>query len=217
MQTKSLTISGYRGEPVSNQFHQQDAESDHLVLVLPGFGYSCDMPVLYFTINHLLDRGADVLQVEYRYNRHAEYLSSGPHERQRWLHADVSAAWRAALDQRTYQRFTVIGKSLGTRAMPQLLANHPLLNGAHTIWFTPVWHEEPVATALRNIAQPTLVVIGTADPLYDDVLATATAANEHCTVTVIPDADHSLEVAGDVIRSVQILENVLVAIQRFTA
>ncbi len=217
MQTTKLTINGYRGEPVPNHFHRQDADTDHLALVLPGFGYSCDMPLLYFTVNHLLDGGTDVLQVEYQYNERQDYRTLEPHERQRWLQEDVSAAWQAALAQRKYQRFTVIGKSLGTRAMPTLISTEPLLKEACTIWFTPMWQEASVAAWLRRSTQPTLVVIGTADPLYTETLAEEIAANEHCTVTVLPDVDHSLEIPGKIIRSVQSLEHALIAVQGFTA
>lgn len=215
MQTTRLTINGYHGEAVPNHFHRQDTQTDHLALVLPGFGYSCDMPLLYFTVNHLLNGGADVLQVEYRYDQRPEYGALTPDARQRRLLADVSAAWQAACEQRTYQRFTVIGKSLGTRAMPQLLADEPLLKEASTIWYTPVWHEERVAAWLRQSSQPTLVVIGDADPLYDETLARDIATNKHCTLTVVPHADHSIEIPGNMIGSVRTLEHALLAVQRF--
>ena len=78
MQTTSLTINGYHGESVPNHLHRQETETDHLALVLPGFGYSCDMPLLYFTVNHLLEGGADVLQVEYQYNERPDYRSLSP-------------------------------------------------------------------------------------------------------------------------------------------
>lgn len=215
MQTVTLPIRGYRDEPVPHRFHRQDTEAHHLALVLPGFGYSCDMPLLYFTVSHLLDQGADVLQVEYDYSRRPAYRALDADERQRWLLADVAAASRAALAQRSYRQFTVIGKSLGTRAMPHLLATAPRLRHARTIWFTPVWLEEAVAAHLRSAAQPALVVIGTADPYYDAAIVEALRAVEQCEVLVVPDAEHGLEVTGDVVRSVQALEQALRAVQRF--
>ena len=215
MQTLELSIRGYRDEPVPNRFHRQEGEASHLAIVLPGFGYSCDMPLLYFTVSHLLDRGADVLQVEYQYSRRSDYRALDADERQRWLLADVDAAWRAALVQRPYQQFTVIGKSLGTRAMPHLLAREPQLRHARTIWFTPVWQEEAVGLHLRRAAQPALLVIGTADPYYDPALVATLRAVDQCEVVVVPDAEHGLEVTGDVVRSVQAVEQALRAVQCF--
>jgi len=186
--------------------------------VLPGFGYSCDMPLLYFTVSHLLDVGTDVLQVDYAYDRRPDYRPLAADERQLWLLADVTAAWRVALAQRRYRRFTLIGLSLGTRALPALLATEPRLRGARTIWFSPVWHEEAVGAHLRRAAHPALVVIGTADPASDGALGAARRAADGCTVLVVPDADHGgLEIPGDVVRSVRAAERALRAVRRFTA
>jgi pimeloyl-ACP methyl ester carboxylesterase len=175
------------------------------------------MPLLYFTVSHLLDVGADVLQVDYAYDRRPDYRSLAADERQLWLLADVTAAWRVALAQRRYRRFTLIGLSLGTRALPVLLAAEPCLQGARTIWFSPVWHEEAVGAHLRRTNQPTLVVIGTADPLYNAALVSTVCAGDGNKVVVVPDADHGgLEVPGDVMRSVRAVEQALRAVQRFT-
>ncbi len=216
MRTTTLAIHGYRDEPVPNRFHRQDLEADHLALVLPGFGYSCDMPLRYCTVSHLLDVDADVLQVDYAYDRRPDYRSLVADERLRWLRADVAAAWQAAVAQRPYRRFTAVGKSLGTRALPELLAAEPRLQDAQTIWFTPVWHEDAVFEHLRGGAHPALVVIGTADPAYDAARVEALRAVSGCAVLVIPDAEHALEVPGDVVRSVQAVEQALRAVQRFT-
>ncbi len=217
MQTTTLPICGYRDEPVPNRFHCQDAETDHLALVLPGFGYSCDMPLLYFTVSHLLDQGTDVLQVEYDYSRRAHYRTHDADERLRWLLADVTAAWRVVLGQRPYRRFTLIGLSLGTRALPPLLTTEPRLRDARTIWFSPLWHEDAVGAHLRRGAHPALVVIGTADPAYDEALVATLRAGGGGEVLVVPDADHGgLEVPGDVVRSVQVVERAIRAVQRFT-
>ncbi len=215
MQTTSLAIRGYRDAPVPNQFHRQEAAATHLALMLPGFGYTCDMPLLFFTTSHLIDHGADILQVEYAYSRSADYRALDVDERHRWLLADVQAAWQVAQRQRSYQRYTIIGKSLGTRAMAHLLMTEPLLQQAHTIWVTPVWQEPLVGAALRQSTQPALVVIGTADPYYDPALVAELQAREQCTVVVVPDAEHGLEIVGDAVRSIQALAIAIQAVQAF--
>ena len=138
---ESLAIRGQRDEPVPNHFFRQETQADHLAVLLPGYGYTCDMPTLYFTTSHLLDHGADVLQVDYTYSRHPEYGALAESERHRWLLDDVAAAWEAARGQRDYRRLTFVGKSLGTRALPHLLAALPPGQEAHAIWLTPLLRE----------------------------------------------------------------------------
>lgn len=159
-----------------------------------------------------------MLQVEYDYRGRADYRALDADARLRWLLADVLAAWRAALAQRRYRRFTLIGLSLGTRALPVLLATEPRLRGARTVWFSPVWREEVVVAHLHRASHPALVVIGTADPAYDEELVAALGMADGCTVLVVPDADHGgLEIPGDVARSVRALEQALHTVQRFLA
>ncbi len=62
---------------------------------------------------------------------------------------------------------------------------------------------------------PSLFAIGTADPYYDAAaLAEVQAATKGATV-VIADADHGLEIPGDVVRSLQAMIEVVQALERF--
>lgn len=133
----TLDINGYRGEPVPNTFLRQAEEARRLGIVLPGWGYSADRPVLYYPGLVLLDRGADLLRVEYQYVRRPEYLAAEAEERERWLVDDVTAALEAGLAQRAYDEVTLVGKSIGTLAMGHLVAADARLKGgarhlAHT-------------------------------------------------------------------------------------
>ena len=84
----TLTIQGYRGEAVPNRFLRPEGAIDHLAVLLPGFGYTLDMPLFYYAENLLLERGWDVLRVEYAYNKRPEFQTLTEPERDRWLLAD---------------------------------------------------------------------------------------------------------------------------------
>ena len=215
MRTVTLPIEGYRGAPVPHRFFRQDHEAQHLGVVLPGYAYTCDMPLLYFSVSHLLDLGADLLQVEYAYDRQPDYQALAADERAHRLLADVTGAYRAGLAQRDYRQVTFIGKSLGTRALPHLLAAESGLGEVRAVWFTPLLREASVREHLLGGSQPALVVIGTADPEYDPALAARVRETIKGELLVIQDAEHGLEVTGDVVRSVQALEQVMRALQRF--
>jgi predicted alpha/beta-hydrolase family hydrolase len=138
----TLPIQGFRDEAVPNRFLRPEGATDHLAILLPGFGYTLDMPLFYYAENLLLERGWDVLRVEYAYNTRPEFQGLTKPERDRWLLEDTTAAWRAGLGRRAYERVVLIGKSLGTLAMGHLLtmADPPLNVGA--VWLTPMLAEE---------------------------------------------------------------------------
>jgi hypothetical protein len=215
MQFDTLDIAGFRGEAVPNRFLRQENETSRLAIVLPGFGQSADTPYLYYITSHFIDLGADVLLVDYQYNRSAGYQALEAAEQRRWLVTDTTAACRAALAQRPYARVALIGKSLGTRAMAHLLASEQGLRGAEAIWLTPPWREEPVRAALLANGRRNLVVIGTADPHYDADIAAELRHVGDCTLLVISDAEHGLEIDGDVLRSVQALDEAMRAVVGF--
>ena len=83
----TLTIQGYRDEAVPNRFLRPQGAINHLAVLLPGFGYTLDMPLFYYAQNLLLERGWDVLRVEYAYN-------TPPNSKrcQRW--SGISGCWQ---------------------------------------------------------------------------------------------------------------------------
>ena len=217
MQMQALDIAGYRGEPVPHRFFRQENGTERLALILPGYGQSADTPYLYFTASHFLDLAADILLVDYRYSQRPDYQTMDAEERQRCLLADTVAACRAALAERHYQHVTLVGKSLGTRAMAHLLATEESLRGADTIWFTPIWGETPIRSALLAAKQRALVVIGTADPHYDPQIADEVRRAINGELLVIADAEHGLEIEGDMLRSLGALDATMRAVVRFAA
>lgn len=214
---KVLPAIGYRELPVPNTLLQQDGETRQLAVVLPGRGYTCDMPLLYYSTRFLLGRGADVLQVEYAYHRRPDFGVLPTSLQDQWLYADVDAAYQAALSQRQYRSITLVGKSLGTRAMGHLLATDDRLAGARAIWITPLLRDPIAHAAMTRWRGPALYIIGTEDPHYDPALIRAIQEATGAEFAVIEGANHSLEIEGKFWQSLQILERVMRAIHQFLA
>lgn len=213
--TTTLTILGYRNEPVPNRFLRPEGAIGCLAVLLPGFGYTLDMPLFYDSENLLLERGWDVLRVEYAYNQQPEFQDLPDQERERWLLEDATAAWRAGLEQRTYERVVLIGKSLGTLAMGHLLTMAAQPANVKAVWLTPMLSVARLREQIRQYGGPSLFVIGAADPHYDrDVLAAMQAATNGEAV-VIEDADHGMDIPGDPIASLRAVEQVVAALSRF--
>jgi hypothetical protein len=212
--TERLDIRGYRDAPVPHSFFRQESEADHLALVFPGWGYTAHMPLLYYPVEALLQGGADVLQLDYAHSRREDFKAAPAEEQARWLFADVTAAYQAGLTRHAYQQITLVGKSLGTLAMAHLLTQG-VPAPTQAVWLTPLLHDDYLTGAIRQWRGRSLFVIGTADPYYAaDRLSEMQAATNGETV-VVGGADHSLEIPGDVLQSVHVLEHVMQAVQAF--
>ena len=212
--SKTLEIVGYREEHVPNTFFQNDSEASHLAMVLPGMGYTCQMPLLYYPSKLLREMGADVLWVEYAYNHRADYQALSEEAREQWLFADVTAASRTALAQRAYKEITVIGKSIGTLGMMQLLAHEWDLIEAKALWLTPLLKREQLRHVLRHHTGNSLTIIGSADPHYDAKWISEMRLAPVHQLLVVDDANHSVEVT-DTLKSVEIMGQVMRRMQDF--
>lgn len=212
---KTLSIKGYRNIPVPNSFIQQQDETHSLALVLPGIRYSVYGPVLYYSTNLLLAKGADVLLMEYVYYQQSEFQDVSDEERLRWIGADVAAAYHAAMSERFYSHLALIGKSLGTLGMGHLLTTETLPEHGEAIWFTPLLGHEHLRQQILACPYRSLVIIGTDDPHYDAVhLSEIQQETEHETLT-IDGADHCLDLEERVLSSIRVLENLFCTLERF--
>ncbi len=180
-----------------------------LGVILPGYGYTAAMPLLYYATSALASAGADVLQVRYNYPGQGVRVSDdGFTDR---LHQDVAVAVAAAHDYRGYSQTVWVGKSLGTLAMSLIFSGQTDARAA--VWLTPMLNVPQVYQGLLKCPVPSLVVIGTADPHYDlEKIAALEQAGHR--VLSLEGADHGLDVQGDPLASVQHLHESIAALQQ---
>lgn len=210
----TLSIHGFGGQPVANRFLRPEGAIDALAVLLPGFGYTLDMPLFFYAENLLLERGWDVLRVEYAYHRLPESEVSPRSKMVERLYADTTAAWRAGLGQRSYERVALIGKSLGTLAMGHLLTAEAPSVPVRAVWLTPMLSEVRLREQIAAFGGPSLFVIGTADEEYDPETLEAMVAATHGEAVVVEGADHGMDVPGDPIASIRAVERAVEAMGR---
>ena len=210
-----LSITGYLDAPAPHTFYRQDGETRHLAMLLPGLGYSCDMPLLYYPTGLLLAMGADVLRVEYDYRQSWANQDLPLEEKLARLYADVRGAARIALNQREYTSFTIIGKSLGTYAITCLLQADLPLRPHSCVYLTPLLLDAVGKSEVIRACPQKLFIIGTADRYYDPTSFAQVVEATGGDALLIDGGDHSLEFRGDPVRSVQALEKVIRGIQEF--
>ncbi len=124
------------------------------------------------------------------------------HDWESWV-ADEA---RRALDAESAPRRLVVGKSLGSLALPVATAE-----GLAGVWLTPGFRRQSMRQALTSAVAPQLLVGGTGDQSWDGAVARAS----HHEVLEIEGVDHNLEIPGNPLASVDALRRVVAGIDAY--
>ena len=213
MELSSLDIVGHKKQQVANTFIAQPQPTTHLAVILPGYRYPVEMPPLYYAARILLEQGADVLRVEYAYYR-TNFLQQSENEQDQWISNDVFAACEAGLSQRSYEKITLVGKSLGTIAMGHLLSD-PRFQQAACVWVTPLLTVEWLRSRIEQTHPRSLFIIGTADRFYKPELLNHLKTVTQGQTCILEGAEHGLEIPGDIPGSLAALHQIVLAMQKF--
>lgn len=211
----SITIEGYNSEIVPNTFFKQHEKSEFGVIIYPGWGYTAQMPLLYYCINLMLSQKADVFTVDYEYNKRADFQSLNDKDKSHWFFTDVQAAYRSFVRQHTYKQILFIGKSIGTRAVGYLMTKEMIHASTKAVWLTPLLKDEKLRGEMKQYGGKSLFICGTADPHYDAKYMTEIQETTKGQVLLVNNADHLLNFKGDVNRSIYELGNVIDNIKTF--
>jgi hypothetical protein len=173
--------------PGTATFHEGDPARS--LIVLPGLVYFSQAPLLWFAREVAQAQGWSVLELSER--------APADQEPTTWI-CDRAAR---ALDAGGTGMVAVVGKSLASVAAPLVVERQ-----LPAVWLTPLLTRPDVVQALSMATAPTLVVGGTADSSWTDgELPTAGDALE---VLEIDGVDHSLQVPGQPLRSLDLLKQV---------
>ena len=199
--TKVEVQSG-AGVTIPNAFIYHKPAASKLMILLPGRGYTCDHPVMHYTRRVALDKGYDVLSLQYGFQ------ITGRDSDRAYVWDDV---WQAATPvlEGGYEHLCLVGKSLGTPLAAQL-AREVAHESVSLILLTPVAGAVEAAGDHR-----TLAVIGTADHFYQPETVEATAGQPNIAWQVLEGLNHALEAPGDWQLSIKALDNVINACYAF--
>jgi len=213
MELTSLEIAGYKNQRVPNTFFRQEKETTHLGIVLPGYRYSADRAELYFASRILLEQGVDLFRVEYAYNQ-TSFMKVPESEQDDWISNDVFAACNICLSQRSYEKITLIGKSLGTIAMGHLLTDSRF-QSATCVWSTPMLTVEWLPKQIEQVKPRSLFIVGTADNYYKPEILKKLVEATKGRVVGIDRATHALEIPGSISESLDVLNRIVKELQGF--
>jgi hypothetical protein len=165
-----------------------EGDPGRCAVVLPGIAYFSQAPLLWFAREAAQAGGWSVLELTERAPRDEEPFA--------WMRDRAARA----LDAAGADTVAVIGKSLASAAAP-LAAER----GLPAVWLTPLLDRPEVVGALEAATAPALLVGSPADPTWGEGVVPEGASIE---VLELEGLDHSLEVAGDPLASLDVLRRV---------
>lgn len=184
MKLTKENIEGFKRNKIDYLLIRQEETAAGLAIVLPGAGYTAQAPLLHFTTDIYLQKGFDVVNVNYRYND-PFYDSFSMEELSDAIRFDVAAVIDRVTAGASYEEFCVIGKSLGTIAMASEL-KRPLFADAKAVWLTPLIKRRDVFDAMLSLPNRALGFIGDEDPVYDAALFEQLEANPQLDLRLVP-------------------------------
>ena len=182
-------------------------ESDTLVIILPGLGYTLDKALLDYSKQLILDFKFDCLGIEYGFQVSRESFNRQDENDIRELLLETLDIIFSALELRRgkYKRIILIGKSLGTvlqsRIDKEIKENYDI--HIKNIYLTPI-----NATFKEKLDKEGLIITGTKDTLISSENLEK-IKSEGLRVLGIEDAGHSLCIKGNVLRSIKALEIII--------
>jgi hypothetical protein len=172
-----------------------EGDPGRCAVVLPGVRYFSQAPLLWFAREAAQARGWSVLELSERAPADEE-----PFE---WMRDRAERA----LDAAEAGAVAVIGKSLASAAAPLVSQR-----GLPAVWLTPLLVRPEVASALASSSAPALLVGSKADETWANGELPGRDAIEVLEFDVL---DHSLQVEGDPLVSLDVLRQVTQRIGAF--
>jgi hypothetical protein len=191
------------GVTIRHELLYPDPHPAHLLVSLPGRGYTQGHPLLHYLTDVGLAAGYAVLRVQYGFQvTSARFVP----DMMPILWRESEQAIQQALEHHPYEHICWAGKSLGTPLAVSLAGTTTLRKSF--LLLTPIQHSaEQTGTA------PTLAVIGTADEVYKAGIDTTDTATRRW--LVLDGLNHALERDYDWRASLDAMQQILGAGEDF--
>lgn len=196
--SKEKTINSHWGVNLECKVINQ--KSTTLVVLLPGIGYTVDRPLMDYSKKLALESGYDVIPIEYGFQIARKTLK--PQEEFKYIKKESMDILKSVLNK-NYKKIIFISKSIGT-IVHTLLCNEVNNYEVKNIYLTPVNETMKV-----GIKENSLVITGTSDPLINKEKIEEIRKIAGVNIIEVKNGDHSLNIKGDILNSVEVLYKVI--------
>lgn len=169
-----------------------------LAVILPGLGYHCDKPLLYYTKKYLKNKEYKIKEISY-HNLPEWDKDSLPQIGKIVIKQAIKAFEK--INQKDYEQIIFVSKSIGSLAACYL-AKQTDISWKH-ICFTPIDETIPLLKPGK-----TIVFSGTKDPLVDGNNLKEICEKKKIPLYLIEGGNHSLE-TGEVIHDIKQLKKIM--------
>ena len=177
-----------------------------IAVLFPGIGYTCDKPLLYYSGRLAKKAGYEVVPVPY--GNFPDKVRGDRAKMQQSFDMALAQAEEilAGVKWNEYDGVLFLSKSVGTIVSSAYAKNHGLK--VKNVLFTPLKETWMFDSGER------IAFHGTADPWADNDEIAGEAEKHGTPLVTVEGANHSLE-TGDVIKDIEILENVVLKVKEF--
>lgn len=210
-----MNIIDYKGNQIKTI--KESNNNTSLVIFYPGYRYTLNAPVFFYLQELFMQKGFDILGIDYRYHENADFLSTTDEEKQTWFRYDCNAIGKAIKNySEGYKRIIYVGKSLGTIVLLNQLKDGLIQEKAEIILLTPATDAHEIYLTIQKIQNRILIVYGNADKYYNKMYIDLLKGRKDVFIKVIEKAGHVFEEAGNIKQSIFNLEEVISTICDFT-
>jgi hypothetical protein len=186
-----------------------------ICIMLPGLGYSTQRPLFHYATSMSIEGNMDVLHINYHFNKNEHFAALSRAEQDAWMYEDVKVVVDEVLKESEYEQQIWLSKSIGTIPMAFEWRQKNFIHHSVGVWLTPLLKDDNVCHSILNTELPSLCVIGDQDPHYIKERLSLLEKNELVRVVVIPNADHSMEIKGDIGATIDSMKEIINNMQDF--
>ena len=211
-------LAGIDGRTIrTTRWTASERPARRTAVLLPGFAYSAEAPLLFYLKLVCIKRGWDVLAIDYRYSEHDAFLAMRDDEKDDFLRREHRKIGEYLADTLDCDRLILIGKSLGTSALSTMLTETAIRSAAERVGcvlLTPSERRHELFDIVVADDLPTVVAIGDEDQYYDQSSIDRLRETRTVRVLVVENAGHLFEdVDRDTGRSIDNLRAVTMFVE----